>query len=1367
MGKRLFSMLLIAVLLLGAVDALAITELSVGYTPGETHHIVDAADVIATDGASVSTGGVSIEAGGSATFGFYLPYSSRSLTFVYSGSGNVTVETGENTYSAVLSDSGEYVLEFGMNLGMEKQLYNYNNEGVSGFYREFVEHRGEKEVKISCDNAITITQLKFEKELTPTNGKQYLPNVSDEVNETLNTVFLDTQAPVIVVHGAKRYVDNDNTSERPYNHDGSLYLPINTLAKALGYYHEDIPEKGYALMRSDTHEVVLMGDKCTVSEGLAAQQDVPANVFLYKDGKTMAAVRYFAELDGKTVAYRNGLIVIDDKYTVEDILASQSCLAYAENIFKPFKSQTSLGKTYYVAQTETASDDNSGSAFAPFKTLAKASSVAQAGDTVIIRGGVYRETLAPQNSGTASSPITFRAAEGEKVVISANDELNPLVQYDGDVYVTNMPVDLGDGRNQVFINDEMQTEARYPNGPQLLSEEGKLSNAWPVRGDLYRPLSEQTDEAYNYVCSDTLLNQEEDDYWAGATFVGLVSLGYAVMTAKVDSSEKGRLVLSDEYRTDRTHWWVERESYKYNYGYLVGHEHALDAPGEWVRTDEGILKMILPEGVDAGSVKVEAKARQLVIDLATKSFIHIEGIETIGGSVRMNYSEMCMLNGMNMKYITHYTLSADQRDGYIDFPFNRDNRSGAPQRGEVGIFISGTDNIIVNSVIDHSAGAAVYLVGTYTYLENNIMNECGYMGSYVAGIQIDTQWWDSLTTARGGHGIYNNTVSKIGRAAINIESVEVNDSTYAPYLPMDIGYNSFSDGMLTSSDGGMTYAYGINVGMDRSRTQMHHNYVYVTTEAEDAAAWVHGIYWDGLSHGSDTYQNLVFHTEKESPIKDIQVFEQSAKGAEAWHRIWENHVVGYVENGVDGLLPEYFSENRPFNAGSSIGEDVYTLNYDRFAGGSFGMPNTASQATLSEGAALDTESGYASFTGDGQWIDFGEVDFGTVSNELSIAARGDSNNSFDEIEIIIDEEKESCYRGNTTLSVHSPDLDQVQTMRVVIPEMSGRHTVKLKVNHYASAEIGGISVYYHAPEYKNDDFAMFAYGGEYNARINLKTGEENAGFAEWHMSTKGHNPAAPAIKSTFPGNYVRYDERTLTEDATHMVFAIGSRAQYRKQLVSIYLDSLDSEPVAQFRPTNKDFFDYTPTLVELNRKVAAGTYDVYIVFGENDEGNGSTNLLYFGFLEEGADLSPYKIRVKEYGGMYDADLSVQDAKQPFFAWYMNPPQYTFKGLMYTLPGTTAAYTNVDIPEGCTKLYVDYAAEEGYAGQTVEIRLNSADGEPVASFVTEARSFADNTPVAVDLSKTIAEGTYTVYVSFGGATGSAKTCRLSWFGFGVE
>jgi hypothetical protein len=73
---------------------------------------------------------------------------------------------------------------------------------------------------------------------------------------------------------------------------------------------------------------------------------------------------------------------------------------------------------YYVDPKHPAASDDPawGYPAVPLATLAKACAMAAPGETVMLRGGVYRELLRPK-----SDDVTFRAAPGERVTISGAD----------------------------------------------------------------------------------------------------------------------------------------------------------------------------------------------------------------------------------------------------------------------------------------------------------------------------------------------------------------------------------------------------------------------------------------------------------------------------------------------------------------------------------------------------------------------------------------------------------------------------------------------------------------------------------------------------------------------------------------------------------------------------------------------------------------------------------------------------------------------------------------------------------------------------------------------------------------------------------
>lgn len=76
----------------------------------------------------------------------------------------------------------------------------------------------------------------------------------------------------------------------------------------------------------------------------------------------------------------------------------------------------------------------------PFKTINQAAAVAVAGDTVIVHEGVYREHVNPQHPGLSDwRRITYKAADGEKVVIKGSEQIDTWEKQDGTVWKVVIP----------------------------------------------------------------------------------------------------------------------------------------------------------------------------------------------------------------------------------------------------------------------------------------------------------------------------------------------------------------------------------------------------------------------------------------------------------------------------------------------------------------------------------------------------------------------------------------------------------------------------------------------------------------------------------------------------------------------------------------------------------------------------------------------------------------------------------------------------------------------------------------------------------------------------------------------------------------
>src|SRR5574340_1815410 len=72
------------------------------------------------------------------------------------------------------------------------------------------------------------------------------------------------------------------------------------------------------------------------------------------------------------------------------------------------------GRTWHVSPVELPGVDKS----LQLRSVTAAAERVEAGDTVVIHGGTYREHVVVTRSGTAEKPISFVAAPGEYVLLT-------------------------------------------------------------------------------------------------------------------------------------------------------------------------------------------------------------------------------------------------------------------------------------------------------------------------------------------------------------------------------------------------------------------------------------------------------------------------------------------------------------------------------------------------------------------------------------------------------------------------------------------------------------------------------------------------------------------------------------------------------------------------------------------------------------------------------------------------------------------------------------------------------------------------------------------------------------------------------------
>jgi hypothetical protein len=468
-----------------------------------------------------------------------------------------------------------------------------------------------------------------------------------------------------------------------------------------------------------------------------------------------------------------------------------------------------LLSTYYVSTG--GSNANAGTLSKPFRTIQYAASLAQPGDTVLVRGGVYRETVTPARSGTSTARISFKTYNGERVTVSGADILGGWSVNSGSVYRATQSWDLGAGNNQVFVDGRMMVEARWPNTTLDIIHPRKAT------ADNISVTSAAGTDPATATLTDADLTQAAGA-WNGATIHLMPGHGWVGETGTVSSSAPGRLTI--RYKPLDQKNQVPRAGDQY---YLTGKFSALDAPGEWFyESSSKRLYLRTPSSDSPAAHAVEVKRRQYAFDLRDRSYIEVKGFNLFASTVVSSAaSKQLRLAALNATYVSHFTLQPD--------PWGQQQKAH-----NSGIALLGTDSFLKDSRITFSAGNGVFLGGSRNRVENCVISNVDYNAGDEAGVY----------TLGSGHVVYRNTIFNTGRSGVV--------HRYSPGAK--ILNNVIHDVLLQTTDGGGTYTWG----SDGAGTEIAYNRIYNVRSSGFGAA---GVYLDNFSKNHVVHHNVVWASD--------------------------------------------------------------------------------------------------------------------------------------------------------------------------------------------------------------------------------------------------------------------------------------------------------------------------------------------------------------------------------------------------------------------------------------------------------------------------------------------------------------------------
>ncbi len=438
-----------------------------------------------------------------------------------------------------------------------------------------------------------------------------------------------------------------------------------------------------------------------------------------------------------------------------------------------------------------------------FRTISACVAAARSGDRCLVTAGRYRETV------VGRSGVWIEAAPGVPPIIDGTDPLEGWVRVSDGLWSISYKKPAALPTIQIFIDGVPGNQARWPNAsPDPVRPNWAVMQAGSTASVIMDP------------------NLPPGDWRGAVVHIFSGTNPYSHKTVTVTASAPGILAINDPDEADCPTFCAAPGGRYYAFGVKA----AADMPGEWY-LQNGKMYLLMPKGSNPNGGHVTAKARILGIDMTHASNVTVSGLHLFAAATATgDGSRNDTIDGILAEYISELDMLGDT---------SNPQPIGA-HVADSGIILRGIGNTLRNSVISRSAGNGVTVAGANITIQNNLFQSIGYLGSYVAPVEI---------IDGAGVQVVHNTIS--GAAGYGIAG-GLDPATLAAAR---ISYNNVHDTMLQRVDGGPIYF--CCAGVNTAGLLIDHNWVHGYA-VPIPPFYGNGIYLDnGLGAGVTIAQNLV------------------------------------------------------------------------------------------------------------------------------------------------------------------------------------------------------------------------------------------------------------------------------------------------------------------------------------------------------------------------------------------------------------------------------------------------------------------------------------------------------------------------------
>jgi hypothetical protein len=425
---------------------------------------------------------------------------------------------------------------------------------------------------------------------------------------------------------------------------------------------------------------------------------------------------------------------------------------------------------FYVARD--GNDTNPGTSDAPFSSLERARDAIRElkakgglkGDvTVIVRKGEYvlPNTLAlgKEDSGSESTPIVYRAAANETVILLGGKPIAGFVPHQGQIVKADLAKQgFTDARIRVVVfNGKRQELARYPNGNPEDLNGGNWAYVDGKRVGMYNQMPEDEDDYYK--------THMHLDFWQR-------NLPRLTRTLKMKAEDARSWQQAQDGEISifpRFNWWhyvisvesFDAESHTLNLGpgcfyeirpgdryFVRGIKEELDAPGEWYYDRKAqTLYFWPPEAI--GDKAVYASTLKHILSMEGCKNVEFRGFTfecSEGTGVQLKDCTGCKISAGTIRNVGD---AMDLKENSIYFQGSGVTVLGGSNNGIIGndiydtgsygIFLGGGSGILGEEFFDESKKDdtdTLDLTLGGNYAENNVIHHVGLVDRKAKGIEL-------------------------------------------------------------------------------------------------------------------------------------------------------------------------------------------------------------------------------------------------------------------------------------------------------------------------------------------------------------------------------------------------------------------------------------------------------------------------------------------------------------------------------------------------------------------------------------------------------------------------------------------------------